>query len=167
MKKLTILCTVMVMGLLATAFVKSDTSALSTSNSDDFLTYLDGNKSYTLALAEAMPADKYTFRPADSVRSFGEQLAHIGQSSQFLLEIFINGGPMPTPEQFQEAGKKEKEIGADKAACIKLLNESFDAVANAYKGLSNEEKAETFKCYLTQIARIFQKPKLLTLFKTT
>lgn len=144
MKKLTILLTVVALGLGTAAFVATDT-ATDPVGTDNFLTYLDGNKDYTIALAEAMPADKYTFRAVDSVRSFGEQLAHIGQSSQFLLDLFVNGNPMPTQEQFEEAAKMEKKIGADKEACIKLLNDSFDALANAYKGMSNEEKAETFK----------------------
>ncbi|WP_455170237.1 DinB family protein, partial [Aegicerativicinus sediminis] len=89
---------------------------------------LGGTKTYTLELAEAMPADSYTLRPTDSVRSFGEQLAHIAISTQFLVDVLINDKPMPTPEEFGAAAKMEKEIGADKAKCIAMLKESMDAL---------------------------------------
>ena len=64
----------------------------------EFLQFLEESKSYSLQLAEAMPADKYSFSPHDSVRTFGEQLAHVGMSTKFLTDMFINGAPTQGPK---------------------------------------------------------------------
>jgi hypothetical protein len=40
---------------------------------------LDRNYAHQLIqVAEEMPADKYSFKPSPDVRTFGEQLRHIG-----------------------------------------------------------------------------------------
>src|ERR1041385_520722 len=44
-------------------------------------------KIYTLEYLNAMPADKYGFRPVDSVRSFGEQMLHLAQANAGLTSI--------------------------------------------------------------------------------
>ncbi len=107
---------------------------------------MEAVKAYTLEIAEVMPEDKYSFKPSDSVRSFGEQLAHIGMSSKFLIGMFINGEPMPTdPEVFANIGKMEKEMGTSKAECIKTLTEAFDSLISTYESMNAESLNETFK----------------------
>ena len=91
-----------------------------------------------------MPADKYTARPHDSVRSFGEQMAHIGMSSKFLLDIFVKGGPMPTPEDFAAAAKMEKEMGTNKESCISTINATFEEIETTYKSMDEEALKEMF-----------------------
>src|SRR5678816_1759253 len=44
-------------------------------------------KAYTQEYLNAMPADKYNFRPVDSVRSFAEQMLHFAQSNAGLVAI--------------------------------------------------------------------------------
>ena len=56
-----------------------------------FAQTLQHAKEYTIEVAEAMPEEHFSFRPHDSIRSFGEQLAHIGMSTQFLHSMFIKG----------------------------------------------------------------------------
>ena len=128
------------------AFVNVENKATTnTEAADYYINKLSGVKAYTLEIAEAMPEDKYTFRPHDSIRSFGEQMAHLGMSSKFLLSMFIKGEPMPTdPEVFATMGKMEKEIGASKEACIKVITEAFDDLEAAYQSMSAENLEETF-----------------------
>jgi len=127
------------------AFVKIDNKTTEVDTTASYIAALNGVKAYTLEIAEAMPEDKYTFKPSDSVRSFGEQMAHIGMSSKFLLGMFIKGEPMPTdPEVFANIGKMEKEMGASKEACIKAVTETFDAIISTYESMSAESKKETF-----------------------
>ena len=127
------------------AFIKVETKPAQSETTESYISMMNGVKAYTLELAEAMPADKYTFRPHDSIRSFGEQLAHIGLSTKFLMGIFIKGEQMPTdPAVFAEIGKMEKEIGASKEACIKVLTESFDSLEATYKSMDAEKLNETF-----------------------
>ena len=128
-----------------TCFSYNNPSKPNTDNSIDGGSLLGGTKTYTLDLANAMPAEDYTFRPSDSIRSFGEQLAHIALSTQFLMDVFLDGKSMPTPEEFGAAAKMEKEIGADKEKCIAMLKQSMDALDAKYASMTKEEMNETFK----------------------
>ncbi|PWT71858.1 MAG: damage-inducible protein DinB [Bacteroidetes bacterium] len=42
-------------------------------------------KDYTIEYLNTMPADKYGFRPVDSIRSFAEQMLHLAQSQINLI----------------------------------------------------------------------------------
>ena len=127
------------------AFIKPKKNTTETNTVKSFTSVLNGVKAYTLEIAEAMPEDKYTFRPHDSVRSFGEQMAHIGMSSKFLLGMFINGQPMPTdPEVFANIGKMEKEMGTSKEACINSITEAFDEIIATHEAMDAECLNETF-----------------------
>lgn len=127
------------------AFIKVDKKTASVDTTESIITTLNGIKAYTLEIAEAMPADKYTFKPTDSVRSFGEQMAHIGMSSKFLLNMFIKGEPMPTdPKVFANIGKMEKEMGTSKEACIKAVKDAFDTIIRTYENMDDKSLNETF-----------------------
>ena len=127
------------------AFIKVDKKSAKINAAESYFVALNGVKAYTLEIAEAMPADKYNFRPHDSVRSFGEQIAHIGMSSKFLMVMFIKGEPMPTdPEVFANIGKMEKEMGSSKEACLKALNDTFDTLISTYESMNEESLKESF-----------------------
>ncbi len=57
-------------------------------------------------------AEDYTFKPHDSVRSFGEQMAHIGMSSKLMSTMFITGEKVDFDPA--EGAKMEKMAGASK-----------------------------------------------------
>jgi uncharacterized damage-inducible protein DinB len=42
-------------------------------------------KAYTVAYLNTMPADKYSFKPVDSIRSFAQQMLHLAAGNTFLL----------------------------------------------------------------------------------
>ena len=127
------------------AFMKPEKNRTDTKALESYTILINGVKAYTLEIAEAMPADKYTFRPHDSVRSFGEQMAHIGLSSKFLVGLFIKGEPMPTdPEVFANIGKMEKEMGSSKEACIEAVSKTFDYILATYEEMDAERLQETF-----------------------
>ena len=56
-----------------------------------------------VALAEAIPADKYGWRPAPSVRSTSEVLMHIALANFYLLSV--TGPPMPSEIKSNEMEK--------------------------------------------------------------
>ncbi|MDJ0646481.1 MAG: DinB family protein [Flavobacteriaceae bacterium] len=148
MKKLTNYLLIAAIAISTIAFISNkEASSSFTIEKAEFLEFLDGNKSYTLELAEAMPADKYTYKPHDSVRSFGEQLAHMGMSTKFLTGIFIKGEAMPPQEAFAEFGKMEKEMGASKEACIEALTKALDDMKATYESMSEEQMNETFTVF--------------------
>ncbi|MFK5880092.1 MAG: DinB family protein [Flavobacteriaceae bacterium] len=103
-----------------------------------FISVLENAKSYTIEVAEAMPAEDYTFKATDSVRTFGEQMAHIGMSSMFIVTKLLKGEDVP------ESKVTEQEIGASKEKTIELLNMSFDNAIASLKEMNDEDLQETF-----------------------
>jgi uncharacterized damage-inducible protein DinB len=83
----------------------------------------------TLQLAEAIPAEKYSWRPAPGVRSVSEVFVHIATTNGFLLGqagVKLSSGP---PLKLQ--GDLEKTV-TSKADVIALLRWSQDMVRAAY-----------------------------------
>ena len=76
-----------------------------------------------LALAEATPAEKFSWRPAPGVRSIGEVYMHIAIANFYLLSVT---GPKEPPVSVS----MEKTVTA-KADVIDWLKRSLDAVATA------------------------------------
>lgn len=103
-----------------------------------FTKIFENAKAYTLEVAEAMPEEDYNYKVSDSVRTFGEQMAHIGMSSQFILVKLINGEELP------ESESTEKEIGASKENTIALLNNSFDTIIANLNSMDEVTLNETF-----------------------
>ena len=113
-----------------------------TSGSFDFIAsfskVLKNAKAYTLEVAEAMPAEDYNFKTADSVRTFGEQLAHIGMSSTFILTKLIKGEELP------ESDVTEETIGASKEKTIALLTMAFDNLIATLESMDSAQLEEKF-----------------------
>ena len=64
-------------------------------------------RDYTLAVAEAMPAENYAFRPVDTVgMSFGEQLLHLGHNSRWLSLSKLRGQDRPTKPSIDPTDKE-------------------------------------------------------------
>jgi uncharacterized damage-inducible protein DinB len=76
-----------------------------------------------IALAEATPAEKFSWRPAPAVRSTGEVYMHIAIANFYLLSV--TGVKEPAV-----SGGMEKTVTA-KADVVDWLKRSLDAVATA------------------------------------
>ena len=70
------------------------------------------------SLAEAVPEDKYGWRPAEGVRSVSEVYAHAGGTNYFLLSYL--GGKMP------EGFNPDEKAVTKKSDIIKMLKDSFE-----------------------------------------
>jgi uncharacterized damage-inducible protein DinB len=82
-----------------------------------------------IALAEATPADKFTWRPAPGVRSTSEVYMHIALANFYLLSV--TGPPMPPDIK---SADMEKTV-TSKADVIAFLKRSLDAVKTAHAQL--------------------------------
>ncbi len=82
-----------------------------------------------VALAEAIPADKYAWRPAPGVRSASEVIMHIALANFYLLSV--TGPPMPAEIKSNEM---EKTVTA-KPEVIAWLKRSLDAVKTAHANI--------------------------------
>ena len=82
-----------------------------------------------VALAEAIPADKYSWRPAPGVRSTGEVINHITLANFHLLSL--TGPPLP-PDL--KSASMDKDVAA-KPDVVAWLKRSLDAVKAAHAGI--------------------------------
>ena len=94
----------------------------------DILMSFSDSESKVLALAKIVPEDKYSWRPAPGVRSFGEVFAHIVSGNKLLLKLAtLAPSPAELNTTFEEQSKFEKQTYS-KARIIEMLTESFATV---------------------------------------
>ncbi len=86
-----------------------------------------------VALAEAIPADKYAWRPAPGVRSTSEVLMHIALANFYLLSV--TGPKMPAELNSPKAVNMEKTV-TNKAEVINWLKRSLEAVKQAHASVT-------------------------------
>src|SRR6202140_571556 len=89
-----------------------------------------------LRLAEAVPADKYTWRPAPDVRSFAEVFLHVSAANYNLYKLV--GTPPPTGLDVKGLEKST----TDKAKVVATLKDSF---AHAKKAITAMPDADLEK----------------------
>jgi uncharacterized damage-inducible protein DinB len=80
-----------------------------------------------MALAEAIPEDKYGWRPAEGVRSVGEVLMHIAADNYFLPTAAGTAAPASTgimPNDYPSVQAYEQR-SATKAEAMRAMRESF------------------------------------------
>jgi len=83
-----------------------------------------------VALAEAIPADKFSWRPGPGVRSTSEVFMHIAMANFFLLSV--TGPKLPAD---LTSPRLEKTV-TEKAKVIDWLKRSLDAVKTAHAGVT-------------------------------
>ena len=94
-----------------------------------------------VALAEAIPAEKYTWRPGSGVRSTSEVFMHIAMANLYLLSI--TGPPMPAD---MKSADMEKTVTA-KAEVIDWLKRSLEAVRTARANIKPADLARKVKVF--------------------
>jgi uncharacterized damage-inducible protein DinB len=88
------------------------------------------------ALAGAIPADKFTWRPGDGARSTAELFLHVTVANYTIPNMM--GTPLPAG---LDAKGLEKST-TDKAKIVEGLNKSFDSAIAAVQGMSNADFAK-------------------------
>lgn len=97
----------------------------------DMLGQLDRVKGQIVSLEAAVPQDKFTYRPADGVRSISEVYLHIAGSNYFLMSF--TGVKPPANSKIDEKGT------TDKAKIADALKASFDWTKDAVSKLSDAD----------------------------
>jgi uncharacterized damage-inducible protein DinB len=93
-----------------------------------------------VALAQAIPAEKYSWRPAEGVRSISELFLHVSGAS-YGFPTMITG---VTPAAgFQRDGFEKSTT--DKAKIIEQLNKSFSYAIAVVQNMSNADFAKAEK----------------------
>ncbi len=84
-------------------------------------------------LAEAIPADKYTWRPAPDVRSFAELFLHVSAANYNLYKLVGT----PPPADIDVKGLEKSTT--DKTKVIATLKDSFAHAKKAIKAMSDTD----------------------------
>jgi uncharacterized damage-inducible protein DinB len=106
-----------------------------------------GSKRNIVEAADQMPEANYSFKPVDTVRTFGQILAHVADSNYFYCARSKGEAP-PVPD-----GTLEK-TATTKAAIVKALAESIAYCDALYASLTEASAAEMVKAGDRQIPRV-------------
>ena len=88
-------------------------------------------KTLAVAVADAMPADQYAFKPNLDEMSFGEQITHIAQANYGYC-AFIADAKSPYVEP-------AKDAPVEKAAAIQSLSGSFDYCSKVFDSVTDAQ----------------------------
>ena len=94
---------------------------------DSFLRHWQVERDYTLAVAEAMPAESYTSKPDPAQRTFGEQLTHLAGANTAYFSAF---GLMPPPE---------RPTASDKETARNYIKASWDYTTAVLRKLTEKD----------------------------
>lgn len=95
-------------------------------------------KSTLLGSAEKMPEENYGFKPADSVRSFGQVVGHVADSQYFFCSAVLGE---KNPALMIEKTKTSK------ADLIASLRGAFATCDRAHDGMTDASASETVKVF--------------------
>ena len=90
---------------------------------------------YTLAIADQMPAENYGFKPVPEEMSFGKQLVHIAQANAYFFGTL-------TGDKFTEAPPKDNEL--TKENVTKYVHDSFDWTTAELAKITPEEMQKAY-----------------------
>lgn len=95
--------------------------------------------SHCLEVAEAMPAESYSYRPTEVSKTFGEQMVHIAASTKLLTQRYVLG--MEVKPNTPDASKMDKD------EIIALLVDNLDYTKGIIQTISQEKLDETCTMY--------------------
>lgn len=82
---------------------------------------------WVLQVAATVPADKYDYRPIATVRTVGQQIAHIADSYAYYCGMAASGKPQPWSDAIEKGA-------LDKATLAAKLKQATDACKTVYTG---------------------------------
>ena len=108
---------------------------------DEFVKHWKTTKEFTLAVAEAMPAEHYNFAPNAEEMVFGKLMAQIAMANNGNFAM-VAGLKAPAPPAKIAAAYKDPKGTFDKESVVKFLADSFEFCTNALEQI-NEDKLDT------------------------
>lgn len=115
------------------------TAAFSYDWKTDFTKRWDSSIQFTMTVAEAMPADGYSYIPPSTVqpqeRPYAGEMMHIGQFNAGMFGLVTGMKPPAMPPKGT----------TDKAAVIQYLNETNAFCAKALNGVTEQQLDKTVK----------------------
>ena len=112
---------------VALCFLTPNVPAAAASAAGEYSKHFDALSKLSVAVAQAMPADGYGFRPHPESMNFGQLMSHIATTNyQFCAGLKDSDPPaLPSP--------------TDKDAVVKFLSDSFDYCSGVIPNLTEEQ----------------------------
>jgi hypothetical protein len=122
--------------LLLAASTAAQTTPAPTKNpvSSALKDILPGRQKNTVAAVEAMPADKFNYKPSADQMTFGHLVGHMVEANNTLCSK-VAAVPAPKVEEVKETDPKDKLVAALKA--------SFDFCSDAVAKMDDSKLGET------------------------
>jgi len=95
-------------------------------------------REYVLKSAEKMPEENYSFKPVDTVRTYGQILGHVADAQYLFCSIAL-GEKNPAPDI--------EHTKTSKADLIAALNAALAYCDKAYDGMSDASAVQTIKLF--------------------
>ena len=130
-------CVLMGLLTLAAAVAAQTAKVNSVLDMSEFIRDWEASKQFTIDVANAMPAELYSFKPNPEEMTFGEQMVHIAVGNVFRFNQ-ITGMKPPFPLDL------EKPPASDKQNVLKLLDQSFDYVIATLPAITPEQLQRTW-----------------------
>lgn len=135
-------------------FVLSSKSYAQSLTSEDIKTIIvkdwERAKAYTVDYLNTMPADKYSFKAVDSIRSFAQQMLHLAQGNIFLM----NNATDEKPPSFLESDLEHSPTAQKKDSVMYYVTTSYDYCINAVKDLDVNKWGEKKKLFSFEETRL-------------
>jgi uncharacterized damage-inducible protein DinB len=132
--------TIAIPALLLLAAAAAQTTSGPTNNpfSTALRDVLPGRQKNTVAAVEAMPAEKFNYKPTADQMTFGHLVVHIAETNDLLCSKAA-AVPAPKVDEVNETDSKDKLVAALKA--------SFDFCSDALAKMDDSRLAETTEIF--------------------
>ena len=100
-------------------------------------------KVYTVDYLNTMPADKYSFKATDSVRSFAQQMLHLAQANLFLMSAATD----VKPPAWGQSDLEHSSGAASKDSVMYYVTASYDYCSDAVKSTDVSKWGEKKKMF--------------------
>jgi hypothetical protein len=116
--------------------------AVDASIKDSLIKHWKTSGEFTIAVADAMPAENYGFRPNPEEMSFGELITHIG-AFVFLGCQSASGISVPEfPAKINEWARAQTKVEIDKTTALPFLRDAFAFCDKAIESMTPESLAK-------------------------
>ncbi|QHI37356.1 hypothetical protein IMCC3317_27350 [Kordia antarctica] len=125
--------------IFVSSFAKAQDTPISA-----FLEKWENSKDYLVEMAEAMPEDKYDYKPTERQKTFKEQLLHIKQNMDWLSNRYFAKATL----------ENIKVTYPTKAEVIEAMKTSFDNTATIIKTATPEDLKELVEFFAGQKTKL-------------
>jgi uncharacterized damage-inducible protein DinB len=129
------------------ATVLSTSVSAQTYSNDDLKTMMANDwvraKAYTVEYLNTMPADKYSFKAVDSIRSFAQQMLHLAMANVYLMATATDQQPL----SWANFGLEKSGTAQTKDSVMYYVTTSYDFCLNAVKNSNTAKWKDNVKIF--------------------